>query len=510
MLLSLFPPFAGGSAARPVAGDADRPAPRTDEFGDWWHDGGNLLLHISNRGYFGRFGEYLDGPSAEWPAGSNHEHLYAAGIWVGGVVGSDTLATSALYQFGEWFNHEMEGCGDPIEGICKTAEGVPDGLRRFDDDGDGAKDEDRLDGKDNDVDGLFDEDFAAISNEMFATEYYDTSTFFNQFFSQPENHHHPLGLHVTQETYVWSNERVDDFVGVELRITNMSREIDGVGWTIDKPYVGVMVDGDVGVDDEQLTYWTDDQAAYVEADDASTRVRMAYTFDQNGGANPEDDIPSFLGVMLLDHEVHAFRVWSGGLDDPRNDIDRYHFLRGLGDDVRTIAARTTVPRDYRFLVSAGPFDDLPPDASLNVRFAFVGGEMVKGVPDLANAFQAQRVYDGLSTDAGQVHWIASVPPPVTGRVAEPRAVSASTPAIRVEPNPARMTGSGALEQPVRFRNLPESASVRIYSIEGRLVASLVAGPDAAAAWKPSAAGVYLYRVSGANGSVQAGKLVVLR
>jgi hypothetical protein len=512
IFLALTLTFAGESAARPTAAESTRPELRTDEFAGWWHDGGNLLLHISNRGYFGRFGSDLGAPSAEWPAGSNHEHLFAAGLWVGGVVGSDTLVTAGLYQFGEFFNHEPEGCGDPPEGICETAEGAPDGLRRFDDDGDGVKDEERLDGKDNDADGLFDEDFAAISHEMFATEYYDSSKFFNQFYSQPENHHHPLGLHVTQETYVWSNERVDDFVGVELRITNMSRQIDGVGRTIEKPYIGMMVDADVGVDDEDQTYWTDDQAAYVEADDASTRVRMAYMFDENGGENSADDVPSFLGVMLLDREVHAFRVWSGGLEDPRDDNDRYRFLRGLGDDVRTIDPPTIRPLDYRFLISVGPFDDLAPDEAIAVRFAFVAGEMgSEGRPDLANSLHAQRVYDGLSTDAGQVHWIASVPPPpVLGRVPEPRWVVTATPAIRVEPNPARVTGTGAFTNPVRFRNLPAAASVRIYSIEGRLVAALAAGPDATAAWAPAGGGVYLYRVSAPDGWTQAGKLVVLR
>ncbi|MGH2570811.1 MAG: T9SS type A sorting domain-containing protein, partial [bacterium] len=442
-------------------------------------------------------------PSGVWPANSNHEHLQWAGLWVGGIVGADTMVTAAPYAFGEWFNHEMEGCGDPPEGICETAEGAPNGLRRFDDDGDGTRDEDRLDGKDNDGDALFDEDFAAISNEMFATEYYDTSTYFNQFYPDPANHHHPLGLHVIQETYAWSNERVDDFVGVELRITNISHELDGVGWTIEKPYVGMMVDADVGFDNEDLTYWLDDQAAYVEGQDATTRLRMAYMFDQNGGENSADDIPSFLGVVVLDREVHAFRAWSGGDQDPRDDIDRYLFLRGTGDDVQTIDPPTTRPLDYRFLISTGPFDDLAPGERLDVRFAFVAGLMEDGRPDLANPLQGQRVYDGLSTDAGQVHWTASLPPGIA------RAGAPAPQQIRVEPNPVRVSG-GAFAGPVRFRNLPEGAAVRIYSIEGRLVAALAAGRDAAASWSPSTAGVYLYRVSASDGSNSDGKLVVLR
>jgi len=45
-----------------------------------------LLLHVSNLGFFGRFGGDQNNPSAEWPAGSNNEYLYAAGVWVGGIV----------------------------------------------------------------------------------------------------------------------------------------------------------------------------------------------------------------------------------------------------------------------------------------------------------------------------------------------------------------------------------------------------------------------------------------
>ena len=38
---------------------------RTDEFAGWFHDAGNLLLHVSNRGFFGRRGSDLSNPSAE-------------------------------------------------------------------------------------------------------------------------------------------------------------------------------------------------------------------------------------------------------------------------------------------------------------------------------------------------------------------------------------------------------------------------------------------------------------
>jgi len=430
---------------------------RIDEFANWFHDAGNLLLHVSNRGYFGRQGADLTRPSAEWPAGSNHEYLYAAGLWVGGVITrggvQDTLCSAGLYQFGEYYNHKPnEGCGTPPQGICTTFEGAPAGLRNFDDDGDGLVDEDDLDGADNDGDGRVDEDFAGISQQMFRTVYYDTSQFFNQFFTQEENRHNPIGLQVIQESYVWTDPQFDDFVGIEFRIKNISHLLrGGVGDTIRDCYIGFMVDGDVGFDDETLTYWRDDQGAFAEFDTTiesdvggepiELSLSMGYIYDEIGGVNSADDVPGYCGVMFLGHStdstaltdfenslaparvgIHAFRIWSGGDEDPRDDLDRYRFLRGLFDTARTIDAPTVRPNDYRFLVSAGPFKRIEPESTLTFQVAFVCGLMeevaqpdgsTKRLPDFTNPIQAQRVYNGFFDPVlgDTVRWATSSPPP---------------------------------------------------------------------------------------------------
>ena len=440
--------------------DAARNVPRgglrIDEFAGWVHDAGNLLLHVSNRGRFGRAGADLTQPSAEWPAGSNHEYLYAAGLWVGGVVdrggAQDTMVSAGLYQFGEFYTRTPdEGCGNPPEGICRTFEGAPDGLRRFDDDGDGLVDEDALDGADNDGDSRIDEDFAGISQQMFRTVYYDTSLFFNQFFPDEADKHTPLGLRVEQESYAWTDPQFDDFVGVEFRVKNISNLIDPVGWEIKSCYIGFMVDGDVGIDDEDLNYWEDDQGSYAAFDTTIAsetggpplrlHLTMGYIFDELGGQNGADDVTGYCGVMFLGHTVdttspdlesafaprevgiHAYRIWSGGDEDPRDDLDRYRFLRGLQDTGRTIDPATARPNDYRFLVSAGPFAHIPPGSTLTFQVAFVMGEMVEvvdgqsgethRVPDFTNPIQAQRVYNGFEDPSTHevVHWATSSPPP---------------------------------------------------------------------------------------------------
>ncbi|GJM43310.1 MAG: hypothetical protein DHS20C21_01520 [Gemmatimonadota bacterium] len=447
--------LAGTAVAKDYSNTEDELPFRVDEFAGWFHDAGNVLLHVSNRGLFGRAGSDLTNPSAEWPAGSNHEYLYGAGIWVGGVVTrngiQDTLVTAGLYQQGELRNwNPNEGCGNPPEGICKTFEGAPSGIRRFDDDGDGLVDEDPLDGKDDDGDGRIDEDFAGISQQMFRTVYYDTSTRFNQFFSDEADRHTPLGLKITQESYVWTDPQFDDFVGVEFKVKNISTSIDPIGWDINNCYIGFMVDGDVGIDDTDLDYWTDDQGAFedttvvLESTDPNVPARslhltMGYIFDELGGENGADDVPGYCGVMFLGHTVdttsatpsealaprevgiHAYRVWSGGDDDPRDDLDRYRFLRGNGDTSRTIDPPTARANDYRFLVSAGPFSKIPPGSTLTFQVAFVMGEMVERTvgdftiraPDVTNPSQAQLVYDGFIDEVTgeRINWATSSPPP---------------------------------------------------------------------------------------------------
>ncbi len=429
-----------------------------DEFAGWFHNAGNVLLHVSNRGMFGREGADLTNPSAEWPAGTNQEYLYAAGLWIGGVVhrgaAPETLVTAGTFannfQVGELYNLEPdEGCGVPVEGICRSFEGASQGLRRVDDDGDGPVDEDPLDGADNDGDGRVDEDFAGISQQMFRAVYYDTSARFNPFFPDAADRHTPLGLRVEQESYQWTDPLFDDFVGVEFRITNISRTIDPVGWDITKCYIGFMVDGDVGIDDQSLNYHRDDRGGFAELDTllasetggppTPLHITMGYIFDENGGEIAADDVPGYCGVMFLGHTVdttspnlegalaprevgiHAFRIWTSGDEDARDDLDRYRFLRGLRDTGRTISPDAERPADYRFVVSAGPFARIPPGSTLTFQVAFVFGDMVERVdpltgsivrrPDLANPIQAQRVYNGSVENDEVVHWATASPPP---------------------------------------------------------------------------------------------------
>ncbi len=394
------------------------------KFRGWYHNVNKLLLHVCNMGFFGDWNSDPSSPSGEWPAGSGIEYLFAAGLWVGGVVYDefnrpDTLVSAAVYQL-EYYPRP-----DARDVIYVAAEGQPGGGRLQDDDNDNLIDEDWLDGYDNDGDGLIDEDFAAISQQMYSCVYYDTTTSMNA--NRTEDFHKPLNLMVRQESYAWTSPAVEDFIGVEYKVTNIGDS------TIYNAYVAFMTDCDVGPVRQVPTSYTDDMAAFVdttvertELDPAGNPVSktyhltLGYMYDAEKG--DDGDVQGYIGIMFLGHttdetgrlapqdvKIHMFRSWSSGEEDPQNDKERYRYMRGSSDFEQTIDPPTTKPQDYRFLVSAGPFARIPPGSSLVFQVAFVCGNPFDEF--IANATNAQRVYNGSYINGQLMHWVGSSPPP---------------------------------------------------------------------------------------------------
>jgi hypothetical protein len=343
------------------------------------HDVGQIQLHITNWGLFGSYPTdgyaYSDYPSAEWPAGSGIEYLNAAGLWVGAYgYGGIYVSTCA-------FDAEFRPTSNPIDSIYHSFEGAPNGKRlpdpQADDDGDGRIDEDWLNGWDDDLDGLIDEDFAAVSTQMHSCWYTD-----NQPASIIDNPaHNPLNLLVRQMSYQWDVEGFDDFIGIEYTITNIGYE------TLYDVYVGFFTDFDVGPRDRP-DYWEDDAAAYTTfrakcTNHGPVKIDFAYGYDADGD---EGQSTGYFGVLLLNHStessgdnfprrvgVSSYCNFSGTQSfeeggDPTNDFERYMLLSS-----RMIERNASVPRDYRNLMSVGPFDELEPDSSIFFHVALVAG-----------------------------------------------------------------------------------------------------------------------------------------
>jgi len=382
----------------------------------FYHNVGLLELFITNIGRVGNGQLQLDSVSAGWRGG---EYLYIGAMWIGAIA-SDNLAycTTGGYDF------ELLPSQDPIDTIYPAYEGVAGGNRPGfsptpDDDGDGATDEEFLNGRDDDGDGRIDEDYAAYSQQMYSCEYWDYTEEARNLSAE----HRPLNVRVRQRSYAWSTEGSNEFVGFDFDIINDGFEV------LRQVYLGFFVDSDAGPK-ATPNYWTDDGGRYFPIDTTFSDPTVQFTCQPGGGETkdcsilelemdvmamfdrPDDgqsanggDVDGWFGGMFLGHttdpvgeraparvQMHTARFFSGNNPypngDPRNDAERYDLLQSGDANER----ETTAPDDYRYVFSAGPFRELNPGDQLQLQVAFVAGLGFRGM--ITNAINAQRIYNG--------------------------------------------------------------------------------------------------------------------
>jgi len=370
------------------------------------HNVGNLQLHVTNWGCFGSYpgsrNATSDYPSAQWPANSGVEYLYIAGLWVGAKKSGIAAVTTGAYEI-EFQPPNKSSDPNEIAVIYKANSNSRGGVRfprPADDDKDGEVDEDPLDGKDNDRDGKIDEDFAGISNQMFACWYTDDQEAALNTYSD----HSPLGLYVHQESYQWEDEEFFNFVGIDYRIIHYS----GTS-SLDNVYIGFFADGDVGHRNTER-FAQDDATCFYQGIQCTMKgkiywpvlVSVSYTYDKDGD---DGKAPGYLGIVFLGHKTDprgitapsqvgltSYQNFSGDQPfeeggDPSNDSERY-ILMSADDYDRC----QDVPRDYRMMMSTGPFDELMPGDTLTLQVAVAIGRGRNGM--LETSAKAASVYEG--------------------------------------------------------------------------------------------------------------------
>ncbi|MCP4292123.1 MAG: hypothetical protein GY780_09865 [bacterium] len=393
-LLMLF--VAGSASARMEVendgfGQGYNPGGIFEFDGDFVMNVGEVQINITNWGLIGSAysnpSTYSDAPSCQWPAGSGDEYLWAAGLWVGGVVLGERLVSSGG-RSSEWMPlDELEATiYEAIGTKLMRPSGNPSASGRrapmpgSDDDDDGTSDEEILNGKDDDFDGFIDEDFGQVGNQMMVLTNYDNTALSQERFPD----HTPMNLEVVQSSYAWENDQVDDFVGFEYKITN-------IGVTdIQRVYVGFFADSDIGPRSGQGTA-EDDMAGsftgFVRATDNSwVPVEVGFMWDND----PDGPIEGYFGIVFLGHDIdpsgakaprtvglRTFQKFQGSTafeqgGDPTNDDEAYQLMSAGRDewDADTIDGKEA---DFRFMVSAGPFDLLEPDDALNFQVGMVVG-----------------------------------------------------------------------------------------------------------------------------------------
>jgi hypothetical protein len=412
------------------------------------HKTGRLGMTISNAGTFGTgtiSSIYIDGeraPSCEYPINSNIEYLYQAALWIGAVVGHDTLVSVGAEG---WFGIKelFPDAGD--RGAFITRSNLRSNPNYSPD---------------------------AISEQDYICTYTDTFTEVSLTGEDPIDNrpHIPLNVSIRQSTYAWSYDYAEDFVLFDYRITNIG------DYPLQDVYLGIYVDGVAYHRSIEATGAMDDICGFRRTVptprefciDEDT-INIAWIADNDGDPagsdwihssptgvtalrvlrTPNDDLQySFnwwisnsnpqldFGPRRAGTEEDPFRSFGGHLGTPTGDRNKYYVMSHPEFDYdqlfsavsHTRAGYMAPPPNYlatdfadgydaRYLLSFGPFDVDPGD-SLPITLAYVAGDDFHvGATDFVDTYDPLNplaYYNHLDfTDIGQnarwASWMFDIP-----------------------------------------------------------------------------------------------------
>ncbi len=365
-------------------------------------------------------------PSCEYPINSNLEYLFAGMIWIGAIVGQDTLVSVGADG---WIrtNELFPDTGEVAEIIRLS--NLPASIYYSPD---------------------------AYSEYDLTCKYTDTIT--DPSLTGTDNYdnrpHIPLNVEVTQTSSTWSDEYLEDFVLFRYSVKNIGQ------YPLKEAWIGIVIDGDVFHSSNDVSGFQDDITGYL-ADE-----NMAYIFDNDG--DPTDDgnwsftsPRSAIGLRL--HSVFPpiswinfnwwlsnadptrdfgprlagtpedpFRPFNAHLGTPTGDRNKYYILSHREVDYDQLftaishesegflppppSGATTFADGYdtRMLFSFGPYD-IDPGDSVMFCYSIVMGEIHVDPTDFENyydPYDPQVFYDQLdfSELIQNSQWAATMSP----------------------------------------------------------------------------------------------------
>ncbi len=426
------------------------------------HDINNLRLTITNWGTFGSMGgEIVDpltgvsAPGAYFPAATNFEHLYLGALWVGAMVGSDTLVSTGhdmFYGLTEFYPGEYFAGGRMIE--RSTRDNSP----------------------------FYDP--KACSEQDFICTYYDTLTAqayvpADQWSWRP---HKPIGIKVRQESFAWPYQYAEGFIIIRYWITNLRPE------PLRNVWVGFQVQPRVHHISRTESMWDDhigfrDTLPSIAGYDFADTVQMVW-FADNGGDPTRNgfdgqSVRSAAGISIIGgpqrvyrsewghwDDYHCWRYtyersfnwwvssqnaaydwgpqhaprklsWIGGLGEPLGDRHKYRRMSNGEFDYDQVWANynksgegwigppfstdeffaNNIARGYttRGLLSAGPYEIEPGD-SIPIVLAFAAGDgfhnnsdNVRNLPQRQEQYLANLDFSDLSRNMQWAKWVYDNP-----------------------------------------------------------------------------------------------------
>jgi len=412
---------------------ASVPATSAPAYCNTEHNIGRIALAISNDATLGyelavsSAADYFTGDEirpCEYPKRSRNRYLCGAALWIGAIVGTDTLVSTGADGWAVAGNEFHPG-DQPMMYLSTTR---PD-----------------LSGHEL---AVSEQDYIAVYND---TCYYCSGVTPDEF---DYRIHIPLGLEVTQQSHAWSYQYADDFVLLDYSIRNIGTN------ALSNVYIGIYVDGDVhdqALDANQGSQ--DDFAGFRGAVENPMRsascpetvdLTMGWIADNDGdlGQYVYKSVPNITGVRVLKAPVQgaevSFNWWvsngddvtydfgpqrranprdyrtGGGTGTPIGDRNKYYVLSNGDLDYDQVLVGTLgegdstwLPRpehcgidyfpfgfDTRYCLSFGPFE-LEPGDSLPLVLAYVGGmNFHKSANNLENLpYDPDAWYEGVDFDS---------------------------------------------------------------------------------------------------------------
>lgn len=187
------------------------------------HNIGNWSLNVANDGVWGEsyelWADFFTGlvteSGSEYPKHSSIFSLNLASVWIGGIIGPDTLVTTGWDVAEYGWSHELtpeEVLSAPMVTRSISHPEWP-----------GYEE------------AVSEQDFIAVLTDTIVTEDY-------QLDYLRQTPHEPLHVQVTQRSYAWSQDLTDDFVLFDLSIENIGTE------TIRAAYVGLLARPSMSLD----------------------------------------------------------------------------------------------------------------------------------------------------------------------------------------------------------------------------------------------------------------------
>jgi hypothetical protein len=250
---------------------------------DWaQHNVGKLHAAVTNRGEVASWNGIDRIPGSEYPIHSNIDYIRTCGLWIGGIVGRDTLVSVGDYP--SW-THEF----NPDSGIAGAIEYVSAIVTN----------------PNYDRSGISDQDFIARYTDTIITGPEDP------FDNRP---HKPLNLDVTQSSYAWGIGYTEDFVLVHYTVHNIGDE------DIDRMFIGLPAQASVYHPARVEQYECNDISGFIKTtrDQANVCIdedtlNLMWFADNDGGPNEQGEYDfasptAVAAIQLIDYPDECKRV----------------------------------------------------------------------------------------------------------------------------------------------------------------------------------------------------------